>query len=105
MRCRGPRSAQRRTTSTAIGLGAASFAPRTASVTAASQLRGDDPVASVIRTALGAALAALGRIALEPVLLDLGIEEPTIDPEHLRRLRAVPGRIAERLHDQVLLEL
>src|SRR5438445_7125788 len=50
-------------------------------------------------------LARLRRVALEPVLLDLRVEEAAVDAEHLRGLRAVPGCVAERLHDEVLLEL
>src|SRR3989442_223481 len=86
----------REMTSPSIGSGASSFAPRTASETAASQPRVEDPTASAMRTAVGFAPTRLGRVALEAVLLDLGIEEPTIDPEHLGRLRSIARRVAQR---------
>src|SRR6266540_3527763 len=105
---RAERSAHWRVISTAIGSTSvrASF---TAALSAASQPDFATPVVSWIRTITGAlatpALAALGRVALKAVLLDLGVEEPAVDAKHLRRLRAVAVRVAERLHDQVLLEL
>src|SRR6266545_5055445 len=49
--------------------------------------------------------AALGREALESVLLDLRVEQASVDPQHFRGLRTIAARILERLHDQVLLEL
>src|SRR5258705_1645049 len=50
-------------------------------------------------------LAALGREALESVLLDLCVEQTPVNAQHFCCLRSVTTGILERLHDQVLLEL
>src|SRR6266550_9249803 len=44
-------------------------------------------------------------IALEPVFLDLRVEQSAVNPQHFRGFRAIPVRVPERLHDEVLLEL
>src|SRR6476646_2812877 len=104
---RAPRSAHCRVISTAIG-STSSRALFTAALRAASQPVFATPVVSWIRTTSsgsGSRLAALWRVALKAVLLDLGVEEAAVDAEHLGGLRAVAIGVAERLHDEVLLEL
>src|SRR5437588_13088979 len=92
--------------STAIGSSISSRADFTAALSAASHPLFDTPVASCRRTTTaGAGLAALGRVALKTVLLDLRVEEAAVDAEHLRGLRPIAVRVAEGLHDEVLLEL
>ena len=71
------------------------MAERTASRTAASQLFGEDPTVSTIRTATGPVfeLTTLGRVALEAVLLDLRVEEPPVDAEHLWIIDPICGSL------------
>ncbi len=44
------------------------------------------------------------RLLFQPVLLDLGVQQPPIDPELVRRLGPVPTGAVERLLDQLTLE-
>src|SRR6266511_602299 len=108
---RDPTSAHCRAISTAIGSTSAR-ALFTAAFRAASQPAVALPVVSWIRTTTGAlaaaafaALATFGRVALKAVLLDLRVEEAAVDAEHLGGLGTVAVRVAQRLHDEVLLEL
>src|SRR5437870_806059 len=50
-------------------------------------------------------LAALGREALESVLLDLRVEQTSVDAEHFCRLGTITASVLQRLHDQILFEL
>src|SRR5712691_10937967 len=50
-------------------------------------------------------LAALGREALESVLLDLRVQQTPVDTQHFRCLRSITASVLECFHDQVLLEL
>src|SRR5690348_14707171 len=89
-----------------MGSSSSARAAFTAAFRAASHPPFATPVASCRRTTTaGAGLAALGRVALKAVLLDLRVEEAPVDAEHLRGLGTIAVRVAERLHDEVLLEL
>src|SRR5437899_9363869 len=50
-------------------------------------------------------LAALGREALESVLLDLRVQQTSVDAEHFCRLGTITASVLQRLHDQILFEL